>query len=110
MEWWTWILLWLALAALALLFLGYLAWRIFRGFTALMDDAGRASELLAPGFDGQEARNAPPAQTAAFRSPAEVRTENAVASRARKWQRLERRVRRRSVRGQPQLLRDMPHL
>lgn len=110
MEWWTWILLWLALAALALLFLGYLAWRIFRGFTALMDDVGRASELLDPESGGPEPRNAPPAQTAVFRSPAVVRAENAVASRARKWQRLERRVRRRSDRRQPQLLRDMPHL
>lgn len=110
MEWWTWILLWLALAALALIFLGYLAWRLFRGFTALMDEAGRASELLAPDFDAAEAQESPFTPMAIFQKPADVRAGNALASRGRKWQRLERRVRRRSFRGQPQLLRDMPHL
>ena len=111
MEWWTWILLWLALAALSLLFLGFLAWRLFRGFTALMEEAGRASELLAPDF-GTAERTAEERRVplAVFAAPAVVRTQNAVASRARKWQRLERRVRRRSLHGQPQLLRDLPHL
>lgn len=110
MEWWTWILLWLALAALALIFLGFLAWRLFRGFTALMDEAGRASELLAPDFDAAEAGEPRPIRLAIFREPADVRAGNALASRERKWQRLERRVRRRSLRGQPQLLRDLPYL
>lgn len=110
MEWWTWILLWLALAAMALLFLGLLAWRLFRGFTALMDEAGRASELLAPDFDGPETGNLRAPLLAVFKTPADVRAENALASRTRKWQRLERRVRRRSLRSQPQLLRDVPHL
>jgi hypothetical protein len=110
MEWWTWILLWLALAALSLLFLGFLAWRLFRGFTALMDEAGQASELLTPDFEEPEAAEARQATLAIFKTPADVRAENALATRARKWQRLERRLRRRSLRGQPQLLRDLPHL
>jgi hypothetical protein len=110
MEWWTWILLWLALVALTLFFLGFLAWRLFQGFTALMDEAGQAAERLAPDFDAVQAGEARPAPPAVFKAPAVVRAENALASRARTWQRLERRVRRRSLRGQPQLLRDLPHL
>lgn len=110
MEWWTWIILWVALAALALLFLGFLAWRLFRGFTALMDEAGRASELMAPNIAGSDGENPKQASLAVFKEPADVRAENALATRARKWRRLERRVRLRSLRGQPQLLRDLPHL
>lgn len=110
MEWWTWILLWLALAALSLLFLGFLAWRLFRGFTSLMEEAAQASELLAPDFNEPEAAEEGQATLAIFKKPADVRAENALDSRVRKWQRLERRLRRRSLRGQPQLLRDLPHL
>lgn len=110
MDWWTWILLWLALIALSLVFFGILAWRLFRGFTALMDDAARAGELLTPDFGGDETGDSPLRPLAVFRTPADVRAENSIAARARKWQRLERRVRRRSLRQQPQLLRDLPHL
>lgn len=110
MEWWTWILLWLALIALSLLFLGFLAWRLFTGFTALMDEMGRAGDLLSPAFPEQEAASRTRPLSAAFRDPSVVRAETALAARNRRWRRLERRVRRRSLRGQPQLLRDMPHL
>ncbi|WP_309070426.1 hypothetical protein [Arthrobacter sp.] len=110
MEWWTWILLWLALAALALIFLGFLAWRIFRGFTGVMDELGRASELLSPDSVTHLESGSRPIPLAIFETPAAVRAENSRAARLRQWQRLERRVRRRSLRGQPQRLRDLPHL
>lgn len=110
MEWWTWILLWLALVALSLLFLGFLAWRLFKGFTALMEELGRAGELLTPSNPVNEESDRVQQLPAAFRDPEEVRAHIAVATRERRWRRLERRVRRRSLRGQPQLLRDMPHL
>lgn len=110
MDWWAWILLWLAIVALSLLFLGYLAYRIFRGFTGLMNEAGQAADRLAPDFDrGGDSEARRPA-VAVFRKPADVRAENALSSRLRKWRRLERRVQRRSIRRQPQLLRDLPHL
>lgn len=110
MTWWTWILLWLALIALSLLFLGFLAWRLFRGFSALADEMGRAGELLAPSAAGPEEVPVRTFHPAAFRSLAAVRAENLESARLRRWQRAERRIRRRSLRNQPQLLRDMPHL
>lgn len=110
MEWWTWILLWLALAALALIFLGFLAWRIFRGFTGVMDELGRASESLAPDYAAETDPVPRRTPLAIFRTPGAVRAENFREARLRQWQRLERRVRRRSLRGQPQRLRDLPHL
>lgn len=110
MEWWTWILLWLALGALALIFLGFLAWRIFRGFTGVMDELGRASELLAPNHSPDPGPDSRPTVPAIFKNPGAVRADHFRAARLRQWQRLERRVRRRSLRGQPQRLRDLPHL
>ncbi|NJC22371.1 hypothetical protein BJ994_001447 [Arthrobacter pigmenti] len=110
MVWWTWILLWVALIAVSLLFFGFLAWRLFRGFTALMEETGRASEALTPSFTGTETAESRHFVSSVFRAPTEVRAENALNTRLRRWARLQRRVRRRVLRRQPQLLRDLPHL
>lgn len=110
MVWWTWILLWVALVALSLLFLAWLAWRLFRGFSALMAELARAGEALSPSFDADVPQTPREFTPAIFKSPSKVKVSNASNSRLRRWARLERRVRRRTVRSQPQLLRDMPHL
>lgn len=110
MVWWTWILLWVALAALALLAFGVLGWRLFRGFTALMAEMGRAGEVIAPSPDVHRPVKERQYAPAILRSPAAVRADNAANARLRRWARLERRVRRKSLRDQPQRLRDMPHL
>ncbi|GAB3540916.1 hypothetical protein GCM10027403_31490 [Arthrobacter tecti] len=110
MLWWTWILLWVALIAVSLLFFGFLAWRLFRGSTALMEEVGRAAEVLTPSFTGTETAEGRHFVSAVFRAPAEVRAENALNTRLRRWARLEQRVHRRVLRDQPQLLRDLPHL
>jgi hypothetical protein len=116
MPWWSWIVLWVAVAALAALFVLYLGFRLYRGFLAVIEAMGDAGDALAsvPGRpdDGYHATVGSGAARlpAVFRDPAEVRAERAEGKRWRALARAQRRVRRRASRGQPQLLRDLPHL
>lgn len=116
MPWWSWIVIWVALLALTALFLLFLGFRVFRGamstlgeFEAAADrlqvDGGRSSAGTAT--DGPERSEFIPA---VFIAPEEVRAANERGRAERVARRRARRVRRRVERGQPQLLRDMPHV
>ena len=115
MPWWSWIVLWIALAALSLLYivlLGIKVWRDFRLTAKSLDAAGvrmrkhrrtRAAELedqRAP----QEVRTQ---GVAVFASPEQMKDDYTAAKAARASRRRRRRVARRAERGQPQSLRDV---
>ena len=115
MPWWFWILLWVALAALTLLFLILLGFRVFRGFMAVMHDAERAGTRLGEQWDRRtDVQSAPDTAPAAvpgiFGDPHLLRTEYDDGKQARREDRRRRRVARRREHGQPVALRDLPGL
>ena len=114
MPWWSWIVIWIALAALAALFLAYIGYRLFKLVTAVYREFSRASDAIAAGMaTGEGALPEHPAPlhvSAAFRDPAAVRAENGLLRETRLTARRQRRIRRRATRGQPQMLGDLPHV
>lgn len=113
MPWWSWILIWIALVALSLLFYVLLGIRLYRQFMATVKDLGAAGEKighLAPAGDGtaeplREASVHPGA--AVFASRARMRHDYVASKSSRREDRRQRRVQRKSDRGQPQSLRDL---
>jgi hypothetical protein len=130
MPWWSWILIWTALVALSLLFIGVLGVRLFRQFMATVKELGEAGDRFstfgsAPltsgsavvhigglGLDGDaapdgaaQAHNAP--GSAVFAEPESMRQNYHASKTARQEARRIRRIRRKADRGQPQSLRDM---
>ena len=130
MPWWSWILLWTALIALSLLFIGVLGVRLFRQFMATLKDLGEAGDRLAAfgaapstpgsavvhvdglGSDGGAAEGGTPGPVtgpgaAVFAAPALMRQNYHASKAARQEARRIRRIRRKTERGQPQALRDL---
>lgn len=114
MSWWFWILLWVALVAVALLFFAVLGVKLFRSFTALLreleeagDRLGRPGEiepLLAAeaGIGG----NHPPG-SGIFLAPRQMKVQYKASKLQRQELRRQRRMERKHQRGQPQALRDL---
>ncbi|WP_427169560.1 hypothetical protein [Arthrobacter sp. 92] len=122
MPWWSWILIWIALVALALLFYVLLGIRLFRQFMAVTKDLGAAAERFAPAAHPWESTalatpgpgtaagpetNHPVPGSAVFASPAQMRHDYLTSKSSRREERRQRRVQRKAVRGQPQALRDI---
>ncbi|MGO4491221.1 hypothetical protein AB4Y86_03870 [Arthrobacter sp. 2YAF22_2] len=126
MPWWSWIVIWIALVALSLLFIGVLGVRLFRQFMATAKELGEAGDrfanfasdpltsgsavvhLAAVGSDGGGAPRPGAAPGAAvFAQPALMRHDYDASKTARQEARRLRRIRRKAERGQPQALRDI---
>jgi hypothetical protein len=111
MPWWSWILIWIALVAVSLLFYVLLGIRLFRQFMATLKDLGNAGEKLghfSPAVLPEQPT--PPATTqgaAVFASPAQMRHDYHTSTSARREDRRQRRVQRRTARGQRQSLGDL---
>jgi hypothetical protein len=108
MPLWFWILLWVALCALALVFIGLLGWRIFRQFMRTLREFESAADRLGSGLQVDP----PPAEPhhprpAIFADAAVLKDEYAVGKEQRREERRQRRVARRAARGQRQSLRDL---
>lgn len=112
MLWWSWILIWVALVALALLLFLLLGIRLFRKFMATVKDLGAAGEKLghiSPVFlpEPAPAADRMPAGSAVFASPEIMRHDYEAAKASRREERRRRRVQRRTDRGQLQALGDL---
>jgi hypothetical protein len=112
MPWWSWILIWVALAALSLLFYVLLGIRLFRQFMATVKDLSAAGEKLGHIAPAEQAAASPHAAgprpgTAVFASPAVMRHDYEASKSSRREQRRLRRVQRKADRGQPQALGDL---
>lgn len=110
MPFWFWILLWVALCAVALLFVIYLGWRIFRAVVATMAEFEAAAAKFAPPAPPARDRPQEPGEVfvpAVFVHPDRARAEYVEGKVRRRQARLERRVARRAARGQRQSLRDL---
>lgn len=117
MPWWSWILIWVSLVALALLLYVLLGIRLFRQFMATMADLGAAGEQLGrlgpldegPLLAATEEAGAGPVRpgSAVFASPAAMRHDYEASKAVRGEQRRRRRVQRKTDRGQPQRLGDL---
>ncbi len=116
MLWWMWIVLWVALVAVSVIFLVVVGFRVFRRGMRTLGEFGEAMDRLAVGVPTDDGAAVPHAGVpgipvpAVFAAPAEVRAARDAARTRRSGDRRSRRVRKRSDRRQPQLLRDMPHL
>lgn len=109
MPFWFWILLWVALCALALLFVLFLGWRIFRAFMATLAEFERAAARLSPRAPSPSAREPETGNfvPAVFQDPGQVRADYLDGKARRDQARRARRVARRAARGQRQSLRDL---
>ncbi|MFJ6026762.1 hypothetical protein ACIQCN_04805 [Pseudarthrobacter sp. NPDC092424] len=112
MPWWSWILIWVSLVALALLFYVLLGIRLFRQFMATMADLSAAGERLGrlgpldPGAEVAGTGQAVPG-SAVFAPPAAMRHDYEASKAVRSDERRRRRVQRKADRGQPQRLKDL---
>jgi hypothetical protein len=116
MLWWMWIVLWVAVIAVSVIFLGVVGFRVFRRIMRTLGEFGEAMDrfdMNTPDDGGAPVRAAAlpgiPVP-AVFSAPEEVGQARELARIRRSDDRRSRRVRKRVDRGQPQLLRDMPHL
>jgi hypothetical protein len=126
MPWWSWIVIWIALIALSLLFIGVLGVRLFRQFMATTKELGQAAERFStvgsvPATSGSAVVQAgavgsdsgagagPQAEpeSAVFAAPEVMRHNYQASKLARQEARRARRIRRKAERGQPQALRDI---
>ncbi|GAA2866390.1 hypothetical protein [Paenarthrobacter ilicis] len=113
MPWWFWVLLWIALIALALLLHVTLGYRLFRKFMTTVRELGEAGQrfsTLPPAPDAAavaEADDRPVPGSAVFASPDEIRHDYVTAKAMRQDVRRQRRIQRKADRGQPQSLRDI---
>ncbi|GAC1374816.1 MAG: hypothetical protein NVSMB43_13710 [Pseudarthrobacter sp.] len=115
MPWWSWILIWIALVAVSLLFYVLLGIRLYRQVRAVLKDLGAASTKLghlapampAPATGGLHVAIPDQPGAAVFASPAQMRHDYEASKSYRRENRREKRVQRKSDRGQPQSLRDL---
>lgn len=110
MSWWFWILLWVALCALALLFVVYLGFRLFRQLKATLQDFEVAAGKLGSGFNVPDNGQAAEPRTivpGVFLDPGEARELYVTGKAERREARRLKRVARRAARGQRQSLRDV---
>lgn len=120
MPWWTWILLWIALVSLSLLFYSFLGFRLFRQIVTTFKELGEAGDRLGQStsnlgqLDPSDPADAStpslqrlPPGGAIFASPEVMRHEYHASKARRREARRQRRVRRKTGRGQPRTLRDI---
>lgn len=113
MPWWSWIVIWVALAALTLLFLIYCGFRLYRGFSAVLTELGRASSVVdrLTWSTGDQAGSSDRIfEPAVFAEPSLMRAEYRSGKAQRAERRRVNRVARRIERGQPVAVRDLPGL
>lgn len=110
MPWWSWILIWVVLTAVALLLYVLIGYRLFRKFMAVLSEVQAAGSRLS--FISATAPAAPEKafQPAVFADPEEERRRYDEGKAVRKDARRERRVQRRIQHGQPRAWRDIPGL
>jgi flagellar biosynthesis/type III secretory pathway M-ring protein FliF/YscJ len=113
-PWWSWILIWVALAACTLVVLLLGGIYLFRKGMAVARSAGEALEQVAkrPTARGEaeDAAPVPDARTpgsAVFADPEQMRREYEEGREERRLARRDRRVARRRARGQMQSLADL---
>lgn len=109
MPWWSWIVIWVAVTAVALLLYVLIGIRLFRKFMAVLGEVQSAGSRLsfAPPAPSPVAADSLPA---VFLDPAAARRRYEDGKAERKEARRERRVERRHLRGQPRAWRDIPGL
>lgn len=114
MSWWFWILLWVALGAMALLFFVVLGIKLFRSFTALLRELEEASDRLGLQGDGEPfvseesgVRDRYPPGSGIFLAPRQMKVHYKASKLQRQELRRQRRMERKYQRGQPQALRDL---
>lgn len=111
-----WVVLWVAVVAVSAIFLTVVGFRVFRRGMRTLHEFGEAMDRFemnpAGDDDGTPSRPGLPGipLPAVFAEPGEVQTAHGLAKLRRIDDRRSRRVRRRTERGQPQLIQDMPHL
>ncbi|MEB7503439.1 hypothetical protein [Arthrobacter koreensis] len=110
MPWWSWILIWVALAAVALLLYVLIGYRVFRKFMAVLREVQSAGARLSFAQAPVPPAPATEPRAAVFSDPADERRRYDEGKAARKEARRERRVQRRILRGQPRAWRDIPGL
>ncbi|MBP2414638.1 hypothetical protein JOF48_003437 [Arthrobacter stackebrandtii] len=116
MPWWSWILIWVALSALALLFLVFCGFKLWRQVVALVRTFNQVTAERGAFWDKSlekaavehvtEPRTAIPG-SAVFATPEKMKDDYLAAKEERRFVRLQRRVARRKERGQLQSLRDI---
>ncbi|MCG2622148.1 hypothetical protein LVY72_09480 [Arthrobacter sp. I2-34] len=110
MPFWFWILLWVALCAVALLFVIFLGWRIFRAFMATLAEFEQAAaKFQPPPAAGPDAPDTgiEAFVPAVFLDPGQARADFTEGKDRRRQARRDRRVARRAARGQRQSLSDI---
>ncbi|GAB3285629.1 hypothetical protein GCM10027449_31060 [Sinomonas notoginsengisoli] len=110
MPWWSWILIWVALGACALLTLVLGGIYLFRKGLTAMRAAGEALEQVAdrrPAVPVPSAPAGPVPGSAVFADPEQMRREYDEGREQRRVARRDRRVARRRARGQMQSLTDL---
>lgn len=108
MPLWFWILLWVALCALALVFIALLGWRLIRQFMRTLHEFEAAADRLGSGLQAEQPATEPhEPELAIFADPEVLKEEFALGKAQRREQRRQRRVARRTARGQRQSLRDL---
>ncbi|WP_303389089.1 hypothetical protein [Arthrobacter sp.] len=119
MPWWSWILIWVALVALSLLFIAFLAFKVWRDASATARTFADVSEERGTYWDQSLERAAvahvpEPRATvpgsAVFATPEKMKDDYLAAKEERRFDRLQKRVARRKERGQLQSLRDIEAL
>ena len=111
MPWWSWILIWLALAAGAAGFYALIGYRLFQRFLGVLREAETASAKLsfsAP--DTVSSTVVPDEVPGIFTEPADARKSYEAGKAARREARRVRRIERRTAKGQPRAWRDIPEL
>jgi hypothetical protein len=120
MLWWMWIVLWVAVVAVSVIFLVVVGFKVFRRGVRTLGEFGEAMDRLEVnvgrgdndgGPAGVRAGGVPGITVpAVFSAPEDVRAAARAAQAERRLGRRTVRVMKRSRRGQPQLLKDLPHL
>lgn len=110
MPWWSWILIWVALTAVALLLYVLIGYRLFRKFMAVLREVQSTGARLSFAPGPVQPDTSLEFRPAVFEDPAAERRRYDEGKLARKEARRERRVQRRILRGQPRAWRDIPGL
>ena len=120
MLWWMWIVLWVAVVAVSVIFLAIVGFRVFRRGVRTLGEFGEAMDRLEVNADrGEKVDESADGLhggvpgipvPAVFSDPEDVRAAARSAQADRRLGRRTKRVVKRAHRGQPQLLRDLPHL
>ncbi|MCQ1950225.1 MULTISPECIES: hypothetical protein [Arthrobacter] len=111
MPWWSWILIWFALAAGAAAFYALIGYRLFQRFLGILREFEAASAKLSlrtPDTVPSSVLREEPAGI--FTEPDEARKAYDAGKAARREARRLRRIERRTAKGQPRAWRDFPEL